>query len=205
MRKGLLVVLSGPSGIGKGTLCGLLRERLSLLHLSISMTTRKPRPGEYNGVHYYFVNDEEFKRRIKDNQFLEWAQVYSHLYGTPRDKVQQKIDAGIDVLLEIDTQGGLQVKDALPEAVLVFLLPPSLEELKKRITGRGTEKNKELQQRLKAACFEIGEGEKYDYLVINDNLDEALKKVISIISAEKCRTKIARHLLKKYIDQEDIT
>ena len=204
MEKGLLIVLSGPSGIGKGTVCRLLKERLPLLHVSVSMTTRLPRPGELHGIHYYFVERDDFNNKINNRELLEWAQVYGHLYGTPLDKVQKKLDAGIDVILEIDTQGGLQIQGYLHEAVLIFLLPPSLAELKKRITGRGTEKGEKLLQRLEAACSEIEEGKTYDYLVINDRLDEAVEQVRMIVSAEKCRTKRLEYLLKEYTDREEI-
>ena len=205
MKKGLLVVLSGPSGTGKGTVCKLLKEHLPLLHICVSMTTRLPRPGEINGVDYYFVSREHFEKMIDKKQLLEWARVYDHLYGTPLEKVQQKIDAGIDVVLEIDTQGGLQVQSFFSEAVLIFLLPPSLKELEDRIINRGTEKGFVLQKRLKAACSEIEQARKYDYLVINDQLEEAVETIKAIISSENCRSLRLKHLLTQFFSQEEIT
>ena len=147
MGKGLLYVISGPSGAGKGTICKRVLDELDI-DLSISMTTRKPREGEVHGVNYYFVTKEEFQERIAEDGFFEYAQVYENYYGTPKQMVMEQLAKGRDVLLEIDTQGALNVKKAYPEGVAIFLLPPSLEELRKRLTGRGTETPEAIELRL---------------------------------------------------------
>jgi guanylate kinase len=203
MKKGILIVLSGPSGVGKGTICNLLRKRNPLLHVSISMTTRIPRSGELDGVHYYFVTRHYFQKMIQEEKLLEWACVYDHFYGTPLDKVQKKINAGIDVILEIDTQGAFQVRRLYPEAVLIFLLPPSLQELKRRITKRGSEKDEELKKRLLSACSEVRQAAKYDYIVVNDDINEAVENIKAIISSEKCRSVRLQQFLKEFCLQEE--
>ena len=139
MRKGLLILISGPSGTGKGTVCDLLRQKHPEISYSISATTRQPRPGEQDGVNYYFYTKEKFREMIDQGQLLEWAEVYGNFYGTPKQKVLDRLDAGEDILLEIDTQGALNVMKVMPEGLFIFLLPPSLEELAARLKGRGTE------------------------------------------------------------------
>lgn len=184
MYIGRLLVLSGPSGAGKGTICKALLEKDKNIKLSVSMTTRKPRPQETEGVNYYFVNRDEFEGKIADGGFLEYAQVFENYYGTPRDAVIEDLNAGRDVILEIDTQGAIQIKEAYPEAVFIFILPPSMEELKRRITNRGTEDARSMRLRLSEALREIEYVDKYDYAVVNDYLEEAVENVMSIIRAE---------------------
>ena len=192
--KGVLVVLSGPSGAGKGTVSqALLRSEPGLV-LSISATTRLPRNGETDGVSYYFISREKFLMMIEGDEFLEWARVYDNFYGTPRLPVEETLARGKDVLLEIDVQGGLQVKSKLPEAVLIFLLPPSWKELEARLAGRGSESPEEVQKRLQWAKRELQSLSLYDYAVVNDRVEKAVEQIRSIITAEKCRTARFRDL-----------
>lgn len=184
---GLLLVVSGPSGAGKGTVCNLLRAREPQIWYSISATTRPPRRGEVAGRDYLFVSVEEFEDLIARGAFLEWARVYGHYYGTPRAPVEAALQEGKDVLLEIDTQGALQVKNKYPAAILVFLLPPSLSELQARITRRGTDTEEAIRARLEAASAELAHIYAYDYAVMNDDVEEAVRKIQAIMVAEKCR------------------
>lgn len=187
MPHGLLVVLSGPSGAGKGTVCQLLRRRNPALAYSISVTTRAPRSGERDGVSYFFLSQEEFEAKRAAGELLEWAEVYGHYYGTPRSYVLEKLAGGEDVLLEIDTQGAMQVKANYPTGVFIFLAPPSLTELAARITRRGTESEEERARRLAAAGREIAQLRAYDYLVINDQVERAVTQVEAILAAEHAR------------------
>ena len=184
---GLLIVISGPSGTGKGTVCRKLLKECKDLHLSVSVTTRQPRPGEIDGKSYFFVDKEKFMEMKERNQFLEYAEVYGNYYGTPKEYVLNMLNSGRDVLLEIDIQGAKLVRNHYPDAVYIFLSPPSLEELEKRLNKRGTENEESKAIRLKNAQIELKEKEHYNYLIINDNLDEAVDKLRSIIIAEKCR------------------
>ena len=196
MRKGLLVLVSGPSGTGKGTVCNLLREKHPELAYSISATTRQPRPGEVDGVNYYFYDKAKFEAMIEAGELLEWANVYGNYYGTPKQAVLDRLEAGEDILLEIDTQGALNVMEAMPEGLYVFLLPPSLEELEKRLRGRGTETEESIARRLGAAKEEIGRAVKYRYVVVNDTVEKADETIANIIAAEHNRTDLNEDLLK---------
>ena len=184
MRKGLLVVVSGPSGAGKGTICQALLERTSLAY-SVSATTRKPRAGEVDGVNYHFLSVEAFEEMIEKDGLLEWAKVYDNYYGTPLKKVEEKLAAGEDILLEIDTQGAMKVREKFPEGVYIFILPPSLAELERRIRGRDTETEDVLKKRLAAAIDEIEAGKCYKYVVTNDEVDGAVDSVCAILAAER--------------------
>ncbi len=197
MSQGLLIVLSGPSGVGKGTVCNLLASKNHSLYFSISMTTRPPRPKEQNGVNYFFVNEDEFKRLIEKNAFLEWAEVYGHYYGTPKDYVSSQIMKGRDVLLEIDTQGANRIKACFPDELFIFLLPPSLKELKHRIMERGTELPEKIEERYMASFLEIREVKNYDYIAINDLPDRAAEQINAIIQVEKCRVRRNSKLLER--------
>ncbi len=192
MVHGILAVISGPSGSGKGTVCRALLERSPTIHLSVSVTTREPRIGEVEGVHYYFVSRERFKEMVAAGEVLEWAEVYGDFYGTPRGPVMGLLDRGRDVLLEIDVQGALQVKERFPEAVLVFLCPPSFEELERRLIMRGTDSAEKIKRRLEWARGEMQAVHRYDYVVVNDRVEDAVSKINSIMVAEKCRTKYFR-------------
>ncbi len=184
MRKGLLVVISGPSGAGKGTICQALLEKTPLAY-SVSATTRKPRAGEVDGKSYYFLSVEAFEEMIEKDELLEWAKVYDNYYGTPLKKVEEKLAAGEDILLEIDTQGAMKVREKFPEGVYIFILPPSLAELERRIRGRDTETEDVLQKRLAAAIDEIEAGKCYKYVVTNDEVDGAVDSVCAILAAER--------------------
>ena len=194
MQKGLLIVISGASGTGKGTVCKKLLADLPEVAYSISATTRNPRSGEVDGREYYFLNVSEFKTWIDEGKFLEYAEVYGNFYGTPLNKIEERLNRGEDILLEIDVQGALNVKRKCPEGVYIFLLPPSLEELKSRIEGRGTENPESLSRRLKNAVSEIKIGLEYDYVVVNDTIDNAVAQIKAILTAERC--KVARNTSK---------
>lgn len=186
-NKGILIVISGPSGAGKGTICKALLEKRDDLYISVSCTTRSPRQGEVDGVNYKFLTVEDFKKGIANDEFLEYAEVYGNFYGTPKSGVQELLDSGKNVILEIDIQGALKVKETMDEGVFIFILPPSMEELKNRIIGRGSETEESLMTRFKSAYKEINYVSKYNYAVVNDTVDEAVKKVEGILLAETCR------------------
>ncbi|WP_326909280.1 guanylate kinase [Sedimentibacter sp. MB31-C6] len=185
MDKGLLIVISGPSGSGKGTICKRLLKQMKDISISVSATTRKPRVGEVEGVNYYFIDKKEFEKRIEQNKFLEYAKVYGNYYGTPKEKALEQIESGNDVILEIDIQGALQVKDNYPDGVFIFIMPPSLRELKNRIEGRGTDSKEVIAKRMESACEELNYAFQYDYVVLNDEVEAATDKIRHIISAEK--------------------
>ncbi len=184
--RGRLYVISGPSGTGKGTICKEILKDIGN-EFSVSMTTREPREGELHGREYFFVSHEEFTENISKNNFLEYATVFDNYYGTPKDIVLKKLDKGRNVILDIDVQGGLQVREAMPEAVLIFLLPPSLAELRRRLENRGTETPEKIEKRLSKAVDEIKFIGEYDYMVINNDLETAVDNVRSIMKAEASR------------------
>lgn len=186
--KGLLIVISGPSGAGKGTICSEILKDMNDIKLSISMTSREPRGQEVNGVDYYFVSKEEFETRIQNNEFLEYAIVHSgNYYGTPKSNILENLNNGINVILEIDIQGALKVKETIKDAVFIFIMPPSMKVLKERLINRNTESKEKVLERFKTAYKELNEFKKYNYVVVNDKLDDAVDKVKSIILAEKSR------------------
>lgn len=185
--KGNLIIVSAPSGAGKTTLVGRVTAGDALVRPSISFTSRAPREGEQNGVHYHFVSRAEFEAMIGRGEFLEWAEVYGNLYGTSRTLVERLRDDGFDVILTIDVQGAALARQVFPDAVGVFLLPPSFEVMLERLTGRGANAPEDLTRRLKNARAEIAEAEHFDYLVINDDLDRATTEFASILLAERCR------------------
>ncbi|MCQ2547464.1 MAG: guanylate kinase [Clostridia bacterium] len=183
--KGKLLVISGPSGAGKGTICSRIINDVKdhRLEFSVSMTTRKPRKGEVEGAHYYFVSKETFIETIENDGLLEYAQVYDNYYGTPKKALIDKMEQGIDIVLDIDIQGALNVKKAYPEAVLIFVLPPSMAELRKRLINRNTDDMETIEKRLSKTAQELDFISQYDYLIINDDIDTSVKKVISIVDA----------------------
>lgn len=188
-RKGLLMVLSGPSGAGKGTICeGFMKKNKDVM-LSVSTTTRNPREGEVDGVSYNFTTKENFEKLLKEDGFLEHVHVFENYYGTPRDLVVENIKKGIDVLLEIEIVGAMQIKKKFPEAVLIFVLPPSIKELERRINKRGTETDEQVKLRLSRALSEIKEIEEYSYFIVNNDVDESVSYMESIIKAEKSSVK----------------
>jgi len=182
-RKGNLFIVSGPSGAGKGTLVAALRDRVPDLWVSVSVTTRSPRPGELEGVHYHFVSDAEFDSLVSTHGLIEWAEVHGNRYGTPRALVEQRITEGRQVILEIDPQGAFQVLDMLPDTVLLFISPPSMDELKSRLRGRGSETDEQVAVRLKTAEREMELVGKYDHVVINDDVSRAADELVRIIDS----------------------
>ena len=186
-KQGLLIVLSGPSGCGKNTVCNAIKKENKNIWEYISMTSRDRRPGEKNNEDYYFVTKEEFEEKIKENKMLEYASFAGNYYGTPKDAVQQKLDEGKDVILVIEIQGALKIKEILPQSLFVFLLPPSMNELKKRLERRKTETKEKMMERFEIAYREINELPKYNYVIVNDDYEEAANKLNAIITAEKCR------------------
>lgn len=186
-QKGILFVLSGPAGVGKGTVRKRLFEKETHLKYSVSATTRTIRPGEREGVDYFYKTKDAFEQMIEQNELLEYAQYVDNYYGTPRQYVLDELEKGNDVFLEIEVQGALQVKENFPEGVFIFLFPPSLAELKNRIVNRGTETDDVIKQRLQEARKEIEMMRKYDYVVVNDDVDRAVDKVQSIVVSEHCK------------------
>lgn len=187
--RGILIVLSGPSGAGKGTICAALRQQMPNLVYSVSMTTRAPRVGEEEGVSYFFRDKEEFQRLIKEDAFLEYAQVYDNFYGTPKQHVMDLLSEGKSVILEIDIQGAMQVKERFSEAVFIYIVPPSLDILSNRLRERGTDAADVIDKRLSKASSELALAHRYDYIVVNDVLPDAVEKVASILRAEACKIK----------------
>ncbi len=202
MKQGLLIVVSGPSGTGKGTVCERLLASTPELAYSISATTRQPRAGEVDGQNYYFLTREQFEQKIAEGDFLEYANVYGNYYGTPLGKIQERRAAGEDVLLEIDTQGALNVMQRCPDGLFIFLLPPSLTELEHRIRGRGSETEETLARRLGNAKKEIQIGRKYKYVVVNDEVELAVARIKSILTAEHCRVDLNTELFEVLQDEK---
>lgn len=186
-NKGFLIVVSGPSGAGKDTICQKLIKENSNIWMSVSMTTRKPRPLEKDGVDYFFVSSEEFENKINDNTFLEYASYNDNYYGTPKDKVEEKLNEGKDVILVIDINGAVNIKKIIPSALFIFIMPPDMETLKNRLIGRKTESKDKVVKRFITAYNEVNNYKKYNYVVVNDKVEDAVNKVKSIIQSEKCR------------------
>lgn len=188
-RKGLLFIMSAPSGSGKTTLCSRLVESVDCLYRSISMTTRPPRPGERDGMDYIFIEKPEFIKRLKKNEFLEWAKIFGEYYGTPKKHIMHMLRRGSDVLLSIDVQGAMKIRRLKLDAVYIFILPPSLAMLKERLINRSTDSKKAICERLNVAKKEICCSQKYDYAVMNNRLELALDNLRAIIIAERCKVK----------------
>lgn len=196
-KKGLLLVCSGPSGSGKGTVLRRLLEEMDNLFYSVSATTRSPRPGEEHGVHYFFLQKGQFEELIEQDGMLEHASYVGNYYGTPKKAVMDRIDRGEHVILEIEVQGAMQVKAEYPDAVMIFILPPSMEELQQRLVGRGTEEESVVRSRMKTAEEEIQQAHKYGYLVVNNTIDDAVETIAAIIKAEETRTERMIETLKE--------
>ncbi len=178
-----LIIITGPSGVGKGTVVKELLDRNKDIWLSISATTRNPRVGEKDGLNYYFISEERFKDMIDKKEFLEWAQFAGNYYGTPLSTVNEKIEKGFIVLLEIEVEGAKQIKEKFPESLSIFLLPPSKEELEKRIRNRGTEKEEAIDKRLSRANYEIASSDQFDFVLTNHDVNETVKEVFKIIKS----------------------
>lgn len=185
MNKGILCVISGPAGVGKGSVCKDYLSRYDDTFLSVSATTRQPRPGEENGINYYFKTKDEFEKMITNGELLEYASFCGNYYGTPEKEVRRSLEEGKDIILEIEVQGALKVKEIMPEAVLIFIFPPSFEELEKRLTGRNTETPEVIAKRLERAKEEFVISKQYDYVVVNDEIEIASNKIRCIVDAEK--------------------
>ncbi len=200
MKKGLLIVVSSPSGGGKGTILSELFKRNENLKMSVSATTRSPREGEVDGVHYYFISKEEFKAKIENGEMLEYANYVSNYYGTPKAPVDKWLSEGKDVILEIEVQGGKQVKEIAPDCVSLFVLPPSLEILEQRLRGRGTETDDVICNRMAQASREIGCVTDYDYAVVNNTVEQAVSDIEAIIAAEKLRVSRDKTIAERIIN-----
>lgn len=194
-ERGLLIVLSGPSGVGKGTVCGALRKQDTDILYSVSATTRSPREGEIDGVNYFFKTRDDFEEMIKNDQLLEWAEYVGNFYGTPVDYVEKTLSEGKDIILEIEVQGALKVREKFAEGVFIFLMPPSLAELRNRIVNRGTETEDLINNRMTVAKDEIEMMDKYDYVVENDEVHLAVERIKAIVISEHCRKD---RLIEKY-------
>ena len=195
-KRGQMIVLSGPSGAGKSTVIAELLSERSDIYFSVSFTTRKPRMGEEDGVNYNFVSEETFQAMVERNEFLEYAKYVDHYYGTSLKVIEEKLDAGIDVLLDIEVQGAAKVREKCPGAVLIFIFPPSVEELSRRLHGRHTDSEEVIEGRLRQAQIESSEIPNYDYLVVNDTVSKAAAEIMAILTAEGCRVKYHLDLME---------
>lgn len=186
-ERGSLIVVSGPSGCGKGTVIQEFLKSHKDAWLSVSCTSREPRPGDVPNESYYFITREEFEEKIEKGEFLEYAEYNKNYYGTPKEHIEERLAKGIDVILEIEVQGALKVKELVPEAICIFIMPPSMKELKKRLVGRGTESKEKVLGRFKTAYQEINNVTRYNYVVTNDDVENAVAKMSAILLSEKCR------------------
>ena len=195
-KRGQLIVLSGPSGAGKSTVIAQLLTKRENIHFSVSFTTRQPRAGEVNGVNYHFISREEFETRIAGNEFLEYAEYVGNYYGTSMKVIEEHLEQGFDVLLEIEVQGAAKVREKCPDALTIFVIPPSLEELAARLRGRATDDESVIQERLAQVKREYQEIPNYEYLVVNSSAERAVNEIISILAAEECRVNRRTHFFE---------
>ena len=197
MKRGTLLVISGSSGVGKSTVIAQVMKERPDLYFSVSFTTRPPREGEVHGVNYYFVTREDFEERIRRGEFLEYAEYVGNYYGTSMEVIREKLDKGVDVLLDIEVQGAAKVREKLPDAVTLFLIPPSFEELSRRLRARGTDSEEKIAKRLETARREAKEIVHYDYVVVNDTVSHAAQEVLAVLTAAGCRTERRIHLIEE--------
>jgi guanylate kinase len=204
-EKGILFIVSAPSGAGKTTLCNNAALKCRGVKLSVSYTTRKPRQGEIDGVHYFFVKESVFKEMISKGEFLEWARVHDNLYGTSKSRIDEMVAQGFDVLLDIDVQGGRQIKEKIPESILIFILPPSMEVLKDRLRKRMSDTEDVIIRRLDRAQDEIREYKYYDYVIVNDDLEYAAAQLKSVIAAERASVSRVNHnwIAKNFLQEKN--
>ncbi|KAI4453710.1 guanylate kinase-related [Holotrichia oblita] len=201
MSRGLLIIISGPSGAGKGTVYNKVLERMPKIRKSVSVTTRLPRQGEVEGVHYYFKNIEEYQQMIANGEFLETASVYSNYYGTPKAQVMQMLERGEDVMFEIDIHGAKQIQKRYAHCVSIFLMPPSFADLEKRLRERKTDSEDSIQHRLGSAESELAKYEIFDYIVFNDAVENAVDKIVNIINAEKCKIAYNTEIINSLLNE----
>ena len=199
-ERGMLIVLSGPSGSGKGTIIKSLLKQRDDTVLSVSVTTRQPRPGEVDGVHYFFRTREEFERMIEDNALLEWAEYNGNYYGTPEDAIREWLGPGKNVLLEIEVQGAEKIRRLYPDVVSIFLMPPSMQTLEERLRNRESECEKDIKTRMRIAQDEIGRAHEYDYVVVNDIVDYAVSDICAIIQAENLKAARMNSFVKEVLE-----
>ena len=202
MSKGVLLVFSGPSGCGKGTVLKEFFAQGGSAFLSVSATTRQPRPGEENGIHYFFMSKEEFEKKLEQDEILEHACYCGNFYGTPRGPVYERLERGENVILEIEVQGALQIRKKCPEAVLVFVLPPSLSELRRRLVERKTEGEEAVSRRLEQAAGEIRTAQQYDYVIVNDSVQDAVEELNTILKSEKLKARNRINLIEEVLDYD---
>ena len=196
-QRGKLIVISGPSGAGKSTVVSKALEGRSDVCFSVSVTTRKPRPNEVDGKAYFFVDLDRFREMVKNDELLEHAEYVANSYGTPRAYVEKKLDEGMNVLLDIEVQGARQVHEKMPDAVMIFIIPPSMEILEQRLRGRGTDSERKIEARLIRAKQEYAEADFYDYIIINDDADKAAAEFSAIITAENCKYELRKNILSE--------
>lgn len=196
-NKGVLAVISGPSGVGKGTICTYLAEKYDDFFLSVSATSRQPRPNEVDGVHYHFKTPEQFKEMIENDEFLEYAGYVDKFYGTPKKPCYEHIEKGINAILEIEVQGGMKVKQKEPDTVMIFIVPPTMEELENRLRGRGTETEEVILQRLARAKEELLYMKDYDYIVVNNSVEDSAEQIRGILNSEGLKTKNMINMVEK--------
>jgi guanylate kinase len=198
---GNIFVISAPSGTGKSTIAKLLVEKIGGLSFSVSFTTRKPRRGEIDGKDYFFVDDTTFDNMIARNDFVEWVNVYDKRYGTSKTWIEDKLNSGVDILLDIESQGAKKVHKAIPNATMILLIPPSPNELARRLKGRGGESEQQLNMRLERAKHELSQFEEYNYIIVNDTVDEAYRKVEAVVIASRCLREQAKLMVKQILNK----
>ena len=203
MKPGLLIIVSGPAGVGKGSIVRKMIELSSRVRLSVSATSRKPRPGELEGINYFFKTREQFEEMIKNRELVEWVEYCGNYYGTPKEFVCKEIEKGHSIILEIEVEGALKVRDLFPDSVLCFVLPPDFNELERRLRGRGTESEEVIKKRLERAREEFRHINLYDYIILNDTIEDAAQRFVTIVQSEQMRTKRNQAIMDKFKNIEE--
>lgn len=202
MKRGMLIILSGPAGVGKGSVVKRAMELVDNLYMSVSVTSRKPRPGEIDGVHYFFKSREQFEDMIREQRLIEWVEYCGNYYGTPKEYVTQQLEKGRNIVLEIEVEGSMKIKNMFKDAILCFIVPPSYEELERRLRGRRTEDEETIQRRLKRALEEFRYIPQYDYIILNDTVEDAARRFASIIQAEQMKAFRNLELMERLTSRE---